>query len=630
MATLNRTVPVHNAQKLVDISRRFSKPEDIPDAAPTPAPKNDLIDELNMTRNIFLNTGSDHTIDVQPDYRIIFRALTYHVIRIFPEFDLKPHPTVTPMTIMAYFLFAIYGYALTCDSHARRLKSYYCNEFHKSPNSREILQSLLNMQIPTFLTDFITALSPTADPRRPGFEFVNTLGAFNAQHDIFRLPTPAMFTRAHDIISSTRSNADPHTILNIWYDTIFLQITGTNPVTTLKIANFFGMNYDTKNTSHGHPNWLNECAETLFNPVVSRSLSARPTYRKLPTFFSAKKSWDFNPYEYALMSDDSNIFTTIRFIDEMSSFFRTSKLQSFELGSVFSKTSGISILTHYCTEPALPTWHLQTVRSTGDTAPIIDSDPDYATKLHFLTVPTYTKGLDIPYPVDNTTFAPLLYLVNEQPHDDSNSPDHWITFDAHLHVHPTVRYFDPYDYSPSKLGYAVISGLTIETFEIDGFTVPNVNLRSSLDDDNDQFLQSAVLAGNIQFPTATTTVSVSRRSVTRAYDQKSSISLWNFAKTRLPRYDQDVQDTSIPASIPGFHSTSSIRRFNRSSNHYGTRTHTNPGFPRAVYAWSSYRYLKSQSTSISSGIFFILSFRTFYGTNVTLSESRHPSLLIPN
>jgi len=629
MASSIQNTPARNAQRLVDISKRFTDPDTTPAAAPTPQPRTDIISELQMTRNIYLDSGNDHTIDVQPDYRIIFRTLTYYVIRTFPEFDIRPHPAVTPMTIMAYFLFCIYGYALACDSHARRLKSYYCNEFHQSENAREILQSILNMHVPSFLTDIIVALSPTTDPRRPGFEFVNTLGAFNLQHDIFRIPTPAMFLHAHTILASTRSSIDPHFILNQWYNTAFFTHTG-NGTKVFKLANFFGTNYEKEGAMHTHPNWLNQCVETLFNPVVSRALSARPTYRPIPVFFTSASSYDINPYHYTLLTDSTNIHNTVRFIDEISRFFESSNITTFQLGQVFSKTTGISILTHYCTEPALPTWHTLTVKSTGDTAPTYDTDTAYAKSCSFLVKPAYKAGSKLTIPTDISTINTFLYLVRKGKHDSSSEPEKWIIFDPAVHSYPTSRFFDPYDYSPSKLGYTVITGLTIETFEIDGFTVPTPNLRSSLNDENDQFLQSAVPLRCIKAAANGPQTIVARRSVTHARNQKVSISLWNFAKTRLPFFDEDVKESTLPTSLPGFQAQEHIRSFDRSSNHWSFKHESTFAAPYTLHAWSSYRYVKKQSPSITTDIYFILSFRPFYGTNVTLAESRHPSALIPN
>jgi hypothetical protein len=485
------------------------------------------------------------------------------------------------------------------------------------------------MHIPAFMTDFIIALSPTADPRRPGFEFINTLGAVNMKHDLFRLPTPSMFLKAHDLLASTRSNADPHNILNTWYNTIFLNITSTPPV-SFKLANFFGTNYDVSNTSHTHPNWLNEAVETLFNPVVSRSLSARPTYRKTPISFPNQTSWDFNPYSYLLATDNDNIFNSIRFIDEVSSFLSSSKIPTFQLGQVFSRTTGISILTHYVTEPALPTWHSLTVNSTGDSVPNIDTDSTFSQRIGFLATPGYAPKSDLKYPSDDSVIEKFLYLVRKGKHESADDPETWIDFDPLLHTHPIVRFFDPYDYSPSKLGYSVISGLTIESFEIDGFTIPNVNLRSSLNDENDQFLQSAVLAKNFRYPTDSTHVIVARRSVTRAHNQKVSLSLYNFVKTRLPYFDEDVLDSTLPTDLPGFTPTPHVRSLSRGSSKFGYRSHENAATPKILYGWSSYRYVRKQSPNVSNDILFLMSFRPTYGTNVTLSESRHPSFLLPN
>jgi len=630
MSSHTAPVTIKNAQRLLDIARRFETPEEQPEAAPTPVSKSDLISEINMPQNVHLNTGSDITIDVLPDARLIFRALTYHIIRLYPTFDIRPHPMVTPVSLMAYCLFCIYGFSLVCDSSARRLKSFYCNIFLREPNGADLQQSLLNMYVPEFIIDFIIGLSPTADPRKTGTEYVFTLAAYVSTTDIFRLPSPAMFLHAHHLLANTRTNIDPTVLMNKWYNTTFITMNSATTPIQYKIANFFGTNYTDGTTSSTHFNWLNECITTLFNPVVGRSLAARPTFRPHPVTFPSFPSTDFNPYTFYLASDAPNIFQTTRFIDEISSFFKSCNLASVQLGSIFAKTSGLALLTHALSEPALPTWHVLTVKSSDSDVPDFKDDTDYATTIKFLGDQSYTTRTQLKYPTDDTVITKLLYLVSKGKHDDSKSPETFVTFDPRIHTHPRVRFFDPYDYSPSKLVYSVINGLIIETFEIDGFTVPNVNLRSSLDEDNSQFLQSAVRSGLIRPATSTLPTFVIKRTVTRSDKQKVSLSMFNFSRTRLPQFDQDVSDHTLPASLPGFRSTPHVRATELSSNHYSYKAVRDHTLPRTIHAWSSYRYVSRQAASINADIFFLLSFRTNYGTNVTLSESKHPSLLIPN
>jgi len=628
MSTDPRTAPAKNAQRLIDLSRRFATPDETPDAVPTPSFSGDLISELHISKNISLDNGNDHTIDVQPDYRLPFISLTYLIIRIFPEFDVRPHPSVTPMTIMAYFLLCLYGYALACDSHSRRSKSFFCNEFHRSPNARDLLTSLLGMHIPEFMIDFIIALSPTSDPRRPGIEFVNTFAGYNHEHDIFRTPSPLMFLHAHHILATTRTNADPRTIMNLWYDTIFFSHTGATP-RDFKIAQFFGTNYTQAAAMHTHANWLNNCIETLFNPVVSRSLSNRPTYRPIPIVFPSQGDYNVNPYDYLLGSSDDNIYTMTQFLDSMSSFFEQSPFKTMQLGSIFQRTSGISILSHYMSEPPLPTWHNLEVDSTGDTAPIPDTDRVYANIINYLGRPANQPETELPYPPDTATIAPSLYLVDATTSTPNSRDEDWLQFDSSKHVYPMVRLFDPYDYLPSKFAYPIITGLTIESFELDGFTVPNTNPHSSLNDENDQFLQSALAFGCIQPATFAGFNPRIDRTVTYGHNQKILISLWNYALNRLPMFARNIANSAVPTALPGFTPHAHTRSTQYSTNHYSFMSNERFVIPRHINAWSSYRFVRRYQPDRNHDILILLSFRPFYGTNITLAESRHPASLIP-
>jgi hypothetical protein len=484
------------------------------------------------------------------------------------------------------------------------------------------------MHIPEFMIDFIIALSPTSDPRRPGIEFVNSFAGYNHEHDIFRTPSPLMFLHAHHILATTRTNTDPRTIMNQWYDTVFFSYTGVVP-RDFKIAQFFGTNYTRIATPHTHANWLNNCVETLFNPVVSRSLSNRPTYRPIPVVFTQQADYNVNPYNYLLGSDDDNIYTMTQFLDSMSSFFEQSPYKTMQLGSIFQRTAGISILSHYLSEPPLPTWHNLEVNSTGDTTPTPDSDRVYASIVNYLGRPANSPQTELPYPTDPATITPALYLVDETQTDPTTSDEDWITFDPSKHVYPIVRLFDPYDYLPTKFAYPIISGLTIESFELDGFTVPNVNPHSSLNDENDQFLQSAISLECVQTAISPDFIARIDRTPTYGHNQKILISLWNYAINRLPIFARRIVNAAPPTSLTGFTTHAHTRSTTYSTNHYGFMSDDRIVTPRRIHAWSSYRSVRRYQPDRSRDILILLSFRNFYGTNVTLAESRHPASLIP-
>jgi len=486
------------------------------------------------------------------------------------------------------------------------------------------------MHVPEFMIDFIIGLSPTSDPRKTGTEFIPTLAGYVSQLDIFRLPSPSMFLHAHHLLATTRANIDPTVLMNQWYDTTFFTVATNATTYSYKIANFFGTNYDDSSSCSTHSNWLNSCVNTLFNPVVGRSLAARPTYRPHPVHFPSYTTFDMNPYFHYLLADNNNIFNTVHFIDEISGFFKNETTSTIQLGAIFSKTSGISLLTHALSEPALPTWHVLNVKSSPTDVPSHKTDKEFATKISFLTEPSYSPKLKLKYPTDDSVIEKIFYLIRKGKHDDKNSPDTFITFNPNVHVYPRTRYFDPYDYSPSKLAYTVMNGILIETFEIDGFSIPNVNLRSSLDEENSQFLQSAIRSGCLQYATSTSGTFAIKRTVTRSDRQKVSLGMFNFARTRLPHFDEDTSDSTMPTSLSGFRAVPHVRSTSLGSNHYGYHAEALHDTPRPVKAWSSYRFVSTQASTLNQHVFFLLSFRTSYGTNVTMSESSYPAFLLPN
>jgi len=627
MAT-TRGFNIVNSDKLNRLATRFAKPESAPDSAPQPPPKNDLFDRISIEQKIQLDTGFDATIDVQPDFRFIVLALAFHVNKLYLQLEQKNRPLLTPPSLLAYCIFLVNGFLLVCDKYGRHFPSQHARQFLSDTDGQQVLEILLRCYIPPFVIDILRGLAPTVFPRRPGIELIPTFAGFSFEHDFGRFIPPQMFTIAHTIAASVRGNSDPDAILAQWFESELVSY-GT---TQVKIGHLLGAGID---SSGRYENWFQSTCIGIFNPVVLRSLSQRPTFQRIPHTPHDTHLKNINPYTFLLNSDETNVTYSMSFLESLSDLAKSDLNASTQLGGIFSLISGINIATHAYSDYSLPTWHF---KPTGkhDT---IKSSKDFASAIFFMSNNRTNSKTKLLFPTDPSTINPLLYLVQNTNFMSTQDPDKLVLFNAREHVFNPWRLFDPYDYLPSKFVYPVITGLLIETLMIDGFTIPHPNLRSSLREDNSQFLQSAICLEDIRTAYTYTAHPCIRRSVTRDDKQKVSVSLYDMARNRLGLPDLTVADSTVPTSLPGFDTVKHIFSFDRIFNHFGFRTNSkvdSPILEESITAWSPYRFIEpdappvNNDTEISlSQIYFILDFRTLFGTDVTLAQTEHGAKLIP-
>jgi len=627
MAT-TRAFNIVNSDKLNTLSKRFVKPENAPDSAPQPPPKNDLFDRLNIEQKIQLDTGFDATIDVQPDFRFIILALIFHVNKLYLTLEQKNRPLLTPPSLLAYCLYLVYGFFLVCDKYGRHSPSPHAREFLNDTDGNQVLETLLRSYIPSFLVDILRGLAPTVLPRRPGIEFVPTFAGFSFDHDFGRFIPPQVFSIAHSIAASTRSNADPDQILTSWFESSIITSGNTN----IQIGHFLGAGI---NDSGRYENWFQTACIGVFNPVVLRSLTQRPTFQRLAHTAHSSLPAHTNPYELNLNADPTNAPQTIMFLESMSDLVKTDLSASFQLGGIFSVVSGINIVTHAYSDYSLPTWHLRPL-GKHDT---LKSPKDFAASIVFMSNDIKNSKTSLSYPTDASTITELFYLVSNKTYDAKKDPDILVTFDPRLHIYNPWRLFDPFDYLPSKFAFPIVCGLLIETLSIDGFSVPHPNLRSSLREENSQVLQSAVRLDDIRIATATNAHPVVQRTVTRDDKQKASISFFDLARNRIPQFATSIANSVIPSSFQGFHTPGNIYRSERMSSQAGHRVNGNGTTlaSHSITAWSAYRYISPDTKRVDNDtaidfkkLYFLLDFRTVFGTDVTLAQTEHGSKLIPS
>jgi len=333
------------------------------------------------------------------------------------------------------------------------------------------------------------------------------------------------------------------------------------------------------------------------------------------------------------MASDENLATANTLYSALSTFVQSDNARSPALGSILATLSGTLILSCSIEPPTLPTWTGSVYES--DTAPSIVNDKTFASK-HKLFQPETSGTTKISWLDTPTGLIEKLYALAKSKHVKKNTPYKFLTFDGKAHVVPPVLYFQPYDVSPSSLGLTIAAGLKIELAEIDGFMVPTEHPESSLDDNNSQYLQSAIRADHIipvlADPAAGSTPSslVARRDLDRT-NQGLMFALISMVKNVFPQFDnEDIQTSDLD---PDHHGLTIEPHHSAPTLAYNVKAGTNGMFSNThahIWAWSSYRVVHKKKNPEPKDISFICSLRPIYGTNVTLSRSKHPSLLIPH
>jgi hypothetical protein len=311
----------------------------------------------------------------------------------------------------------------------------------------------------------------------------------------------------------------------------------------------------------------------------------------------------------------------------MSKFFKSHLKEVATLSEIILKLSGNNILVHSVSDFPLPTWYGKEVSSsTKDEAPATLSKTEFATHTGFLTTTTPTTGSSYTFP-EAPGLLSSLYLLSKSKFDSKDPTNSHVKFDPRNSVHPRVRFFDPTDTNVSKLTLSVLTGLKIESFELDSFGIPVPNLSIPLAEENSFFLQSALPLSHI-LPASDQICDVAPRFLHSSTKQPVSVSLYDMTINVLRPFASNTAGNP-PLALPFAHTDKPVSTFERMFNKFGFSIPTAPQIgTKKIILWSSYRYVHSRSGTRETRIFMLGSFRPVYGTNVTLVETKFPPLLI--
>lgn len=616
------TTEIRNGEALGVLARKLQPVLVIPDPVPT-ASTEDFFKRLNMASKLEANLGSDFTIDIQPDLRFPLYYSIYNTIRTFPSLDVKCYPYVSPFTLTAYEQLILTGHLLLSDIHTRPICSHAANLYRRDNGTGDLLNALMEAVVPSHMEPLLSQLVSVHDPNHPDLLYVPNLGSFSWKHDYGRTPPISIMLAAHNAIASSRDNQpNPEAIIRAFYNTVICTVDQTD----FTVSNFLGGWYRHENHDYHHDNWLNQAIEEIFNPIVGRSLTNRPTLKRLtltPTIHAQNNQ--INPYSLIFAYNDTNLQTILNLINNLSDFTQKSNRGKRTLLQLSGEAAGITILSHSVEPPTLPTWH----QLSNSAAPTDNrNDTQYAADINFLrpkvigdgnlTVPTAEQCLEV------------LSLVRTANCTAANETFKTEIFDAHKHVTPPVLYFQPYDRSSSTLNYTVTLGIKIESAEFDGVAIPIPNQWDSLIDNNSRFRSGSIPCSQVypSIPDAAIPIRINARVLHNERQDPLGLAIVDMTRNILPRFGN--QHVLAPQAIlPGFAPVQPVHRPDDAFTYTATSGNTDyPTGTRNFYLWSSYRYSERLNAQTPQ-IHFYFTLRGMYGTAVLLQRSENPARLLP-
>lgn len=174
--------------------------------------------------------------------------------------------------------------------------------------------------------------------------YVQNFGAFSLNHDFCRLVPPHItyIIIAQNIIASFRNNLAPDEVLLVFYATNVCEVGEVN----YTVSEFFGGWYRLENANRIHSNWINKAVEELFDPVVGRTLTNRPSLAKIRVAAAnLGPVLNCNPYSAIFNMTGDSLAPISAMMDNIYKFIESSKLGSKALLHICGDASGISCLS---------------------------------------------------------------------------------------------------------------------------------------------------------------------------------------------------------------------------------------------------------------------------------------------
>lgn len=240
----NLSIVIKNPQNLSDLASKFD-PITSFQAAPPLSNDRDYHKQLDIPRRVSIDYGSNHTIDVQPDFRYEFVNFSSVTTEKYPTFDIRSYPHVSTFSLISYLQILLTGYVLLHDLRSRRIASSYASSFKTDPQKIYFHDILKNAIVSIEFAHLVKTFTTVYDPQRELEQFVPSLAGLLFEHDFGRSPPPSICLLAHESVASSKLNEDPDYLLQQVYSRTII----TYETRAYTISIFLGGTYGIPNLS---------------------------------------------------------------------------------------------------------------------------------------------------------------------------------------------------------------------------------------------------------------------------------------------------------------------------------------------------------------------------------------------
>lgn len=621
---------IHMGKALKELSDRF-KSNDLNATNPingVPPPfVNEYVSRIAAAQNLATNTGPDAIIDVQFDFRNPLLYVINCITKEFSDFQIKPHPCLSPMSLIGYSLGLLYSLALlNDDENVRTEKSTYAKEIVTDRLIGPILNDLRQLHVPPFMEQLLASTTVSKDDRKPNLKFVYSLACFDYKHDFGRCFPINIFFEAHHCIATRQTNAPVNDTLIQWLATQVMAVPAGHT-----ISQYFGLDRNDLDDE----NWLSGPILQAFNPVTTRTVTLRPLLNRTslkPQNFPDRNLNTLNPYAHLMCLDSKNFKAIRSILNSLSVAIKEIYPSAKRLSDLQRTEPNQQLLNHYYQGIIEPTYHM-----IDQPSKLADNTRISAVK-QFLVKPKYEKTISFKQIESDNLLIPALYRSEAVAYDKDQDPIKFKTVNPNYPPIDCIRHFIPNDYKPQAAFQNLISGKLIEIGELDSVAVPHINPYNSIIKENSFFLESALPMHRIRpiIPTTTAPIDEIERTVHSPDIPAVRIDLLTRQQDRIPSFGP-YTEIGFEDTLPGYHDTRHIPHTQFACNSISLTINTDTSSvltgsePRLPFAWSSYRYLNATSfdeDNLREKKFMLLNFRTLFGLNVTLKETEHVSNVV--
>nr|UYW66704.1 putative coat protein [Rhizoctonia solani virus 717] len=659
---------------------KFTQGDKIPDRAI------DFHEVYKANSSAKIDSANVFTIDVLPNFVPILCFVIYHANVYSTDINKHGHSKTSVPTFVSYCMSIIYGYFLLSDMYVRPSPSVFASSWKNSTFRDNFATFLASLPVPEFILPILTSFHPFADDTRHNVIFVASAAGYRYEQHFGKIIPTLAFYNIHDVVCEQPSNAQKFDILNALYSKAIYHITA--PAFNASLANYIGYGYNNaaaRTNDRGHSTGkLFQVFESLFSPVLFRDYHKRHSLASIslepPTFATSA----FNVYDWLFAATRDNLAEQKIVLSSVKSFVLDSVKCSGTLADAFTASTGAQITRHGYSLMSLPTAHgknlidangdiissaklsatdRQISRSARDIAIEIGFLPPIdATPSHKQPQPQALDNKDQPIPdshVSNITWPWNLLHDTLNPPTASKPSDiiqvpspetEFETFDSDRHHYPPVRVLNFPDDSTVDAHLATLTGMVIESFEIDGSVVAHPDAHLSNGVDNTWFADSAISLRYVyQYNTlqnGNASPIRARSRVFRPTQGAHPIATLFVDRTQinLPRPAPYLYDQLIGNNLPGLTIVQNVTWIAKVKSFLGSNTshrlrraeNTYPGIDsRDIYVWSPYTYTPvsprddAEIDYSEQVTYFLTNLRTIFGTRNRMIEVQNSLEVMP-